>query len=91
MTPTQSRILNSDFCDKGEDLLYGQWSQLEEGHCVIFQRDEEPPLAGIVDMRTEDASVFWVFLNNGRGRIAVYADEGTSVWLPKTTGCDAQR
>jgi hypothetical protein len=91
MTPIQSRILNSVFCDKGEDLLYGQWSQLEEGHRVIVQRDDQPPLAGIVDMRTEDASVFWVLLNGGRGRIAVYADEGTSVWLPKTTGCDAQR
>lgn len=83
MTPIQSSILNSVFCDKGEELLYGQWSQLEEGHCVIVQRDDEPPLAGIVDVRTEDASVFWVLLNNGRGRIAVYAAEGTSVWLPK--------
>jgi hypothetical protein len=68
--------------DKGSELPPGEWEQLEEGHYVMVQRDGEPVLAGEVDIRTHDASVFWVWLDGGRGRIAVYSDEGTHVWLP---------
>ena len=69
--------------EKGYELPSSQWGQLEEGHYVMVQRDGEPLLAGEVDTRTQDASVFWVWLDGGRGRIAVYADEGTCVWLPR--------
>lgn len=76
-------LLASVAYDKGNELPSSQWGQLEEGHYVIVQRDGEPLLAGEVDVRTQDASVFWVWLDGGRGRTAVYADEGTSVWLPR--------
>ena len=65
------------------ELPLGDWGQLEEGDYVMVQRDGEPLLTGAVDVLTRDASVFWVWLDGGRGRIAVYADEGTSVWLPE--------
>lgn len=69
--------------DKGDELPSSQWGQLEGGHYVMVQRDGEPLLTGEIDVVCHDASVFWVWLDAGRGRIAVYPDEGTSVWLPK--------
>jgi hypothetical protein len=35
----------------------------------------DPP--GAIDVLTGDASVFWVWLDGGRGRIAVYVDVET--------------
>ena len=69
--------------DKGDELPCSDWGQLKEGHFVMIQRNGEPLLVAEVDVVTHDASVFWVWLDGGRGRIAVYADEGTCVWLPK--------
>lgn len=68
--------------DKGNELPPSQWEQLQEGHYVLVQREDEPLRVGEVDVLTQDAAVFWVWLDGGRGRIAVYADEGTCVWLP---------
>lgn len=72
--------------DKGTELPPWQWSQLEEGHRVLVQREGGAVLSGIVDTHTADGSVFWAWLDRGRGRIAVYANEGTHVWLPKGYG-----
>jgi hypothetical protein len=84
MTSTQPRTPGSLLCDTDEELSSSQWVQLEKGRSVIVQRNDEPPLAGKVDTRTEDASVLWVWLDDGLGRIAVYADEGARIWLPKS-------
>jgi hypothetical protein len=35
------------------------------------------------DDLTGDASVIWIWLDGGRGRIALFDEEGTRVWLPK--------
>ncbi|PTT68773.1 hypothetical protein [Arthrobacter sp. HMWF013] len=75
---------------KGSKLPAREWGQLEEGHYVMVQREGEPILTGEVDARTKDGSVFWVWLDGGRGRIAVYADEGTRVWLPKGYRLEAE-
>jgi hypothetical protein len=69
--------------ERGRELPWSEWTQLEEGHCVIVQRDGGRVLSGEVDVVGHDASVFWIWLDGGRGRIAVYPDEGTSVWLPE--------
>jgi hypothetical protein len=53
------------------------------------QRNGEFPLVGEIDELTHDASVFWVWLEGGRGRIAVYTDEGTSVWTLKGSQLNA--
>jgi hypothetical protein len=47
----------------------------------VVKRDGEGILAEATDVLTEDASVFWVWLGGGRGRIAVYVHEET--WLPE--------
>lgn len=66
----------------GEELPCTDWGVLEEGQFVMVQRSGEPILPGQVDVICPDASVFWIWLDRGRGRIAIYADEGTIVWLP---------
>lgn len=67
---------------KGYELPATMWGQLEKGHYVVVQRDGEPKLGGEVEAIALDASIFWVRLDQGRGRIAVYVDERTRVWLP---------
>lgn len=68
---------------KGDELRCFEWDQLEEGDCVIVQRDGGPLVKGKVDVVTDDGSIFWVLLDGGLGRISIYADEGTRVWLPE--------
>jgi hypothetical protein len=68
--------------DKRDQLSPANWGQLREGERVIVQRDGGPLLTGKVDLVASD-SVFWVWLDGGCGRIAVYADEGIRVWLPR--------
>jgi hypothetical protein len=72
--------------DKGNALPGSMWGQLEEGDYIIIERDGEPTMGGEVEIVSADASVFWVRIDRGRGRIAVHADAGTSVWLPKDLG-----
>ena len=68
---------------QGNELPPSEWGQLEEGDHVMIQRDGEPLRLAKVDALTQDASVVWVCLDGGRGRIAVYPDEGTCIWLPE--------
>lgn len=56
---------------------------MEEGVYVLVERDSSPLHGGEVDEITNDASVVWIWLDGGRGRIALFEDEGTRVWLPK--------
>lgn len=69
--------------EKGKELPPSEWDQLEPGHLVMVQRGDEPLSSGEVDVRAYDADVFWMWLDGGRGRVAVWADERTHVWLPR--------
>jgi hypothetical protein len=61
----------------------------EERECsFIVKRDGEGLGAGAIDVLTEDASVFRVWLDGERERIAVYADDETCVWFPRATGSE---
>ncbi|MBT8160962.1 MULTISPECIES: hypothetical protein [Arthrobacter] len=70
--------------EPGAELSHGQWKKLEEGQYVIIQRLGEPVRAGEIDILNYHATIFWVQIDGG-GRVAVYEDDGTRVWLPK--GC----
>ena len=70
---------------EGDDLPYRKWDQLKVGCHVMVQREGQSLLKGEVDVISPDAAIFWVWLDGGRGRIAVYGDENTYVWLPKGT------
>ncbi|ASN20011.1 hypothetical protein [Arthrobacter sp. YN] len=69
--------------EKGDELQSDDWALLEEGIYVLVERDNGPVLGGEVDELTRDASVVWIWLDGGRGRIALFRDEGTRVWMPK--------
>lgn len=81
--PDTAGLFGAAGYEKGEEFFCSDWGQLEEGHYVIVQRYSEPPIAGEVDVVADDGSVFWVWLEGGRGRIAIYVDEGVRVWLPR--------
>jgi hypothetical protein len=72
-----------------ETPCLAEWRQIEEGDIVVVKRDREPILAGKVDLRAGDASVFWVWLDGGSGCIAVFPYEGTCVSLPRSHRTEA--
>ncbi|MFS2087734.1 hypothetical protein [Paenarthrobacter nicotinovorans] len=69
--------------EKEDELQSNHWALLEEGVYVLVERDNGPVLGGEVDELTRDASVVWIWLDGGRGRIALFRDEGTRIWMPK--------
>ena len=52
---------------------------LKSGDEVIIERAGELPQRGEVDDVNEDASIFWIHLYGGRGRILVYEGDGSVV------------
>ena len=69
----------------GAELSPSQWKQLEEGQYVLVQRQGAGVRGGEVDVLTAHATIFWVLLDGGQGRIAIFDDEDIRVWLPR--GC----
>jgi hypothetical protein len=57
-----------------------EWIHLNEGQRVVTRRPREYPRAGEIDAVSDDAFVFWVWLDNGEGRIVVNAQDDVSVW-----------
>ncbi|MHA7140107.1 MULTISPECIES: hypothetical protein [unclassified Arthrobacter] len=52
------------------------WSTLRRGQRVAFNHDSDGPVAGVVEMRTDDASVLWIQLNEGAGRRLIHCEDG---------------
>lgn len=69
----------------GAELSPSQWRRLEEGQYVLVRRQGEALRGGEVDVLNYHATIFWVQLDDGQGRIAIYDDEDIRVCLPK--GC----
>jgi hypothetical protein len=57
------------------------WAQLKQSDRVSIQLENGSLTAGTVDMVTPDGSVFWVWLNNGLGRIALHHGDNIQVRL----------
>lgn len=68
----------------GDELPHYQWNQLGEGDGVTVQREDQTRVFGKVDVVADDGSIFWIWLDNGNGRIAIYGGHETHVWLPET-------
>ncbi|BAS11967.1 hypothetical protein AHiyo8_02700 [Arthrobacter sp. Hiyo8] len=60
-------------------MTYDDWIYLNAGDEVVVQRLGQPPLPGQIDEINEDATIFWVLLHCGRGRIMVYEHDGSVV------------
>jgi hypothetical protein len=60
-------------------LAFNDWVYLNPGDEVVVQRVGRSPYQGWVDDINDDASVFWVWLNDGRGRILVHAGDDSII------------
>jgi hypothetical protein len=52
------------------------WSGFKRGEQITFQHPAGTQLCGVLDMRTDDASVVWIQLNDGGGRRLVHRGDG---------------
>ncbi len=52
------------------------WSGFRRGEHVTLQHPAGTQLRGVLDMRTDDASVLWILLNDGGGRRLVHRADG---------------
>ena len=52
------------------------WSGFRGGQQVVLQHASGSKLGGVLDMRTDDASVVWVLLHDGGGRRLIHREDG---------------
>lgn len=63
------------------ELPRAEWTGLRPEDRVRVQLERRTTEAATVDMIADDASVFWVWLDNGRGRVAIHRDDDVKVWF----------
>ena len=71
---------------RGSALTTDDWVWLNPEDRVKVQLDSEVVAAGFVDIVAPDASIFWIWLDGGRGRVALHMDDHVSVWLEEEQG-----
>lgn len=52
------------------------WSGVRRGEHITLQHPAGAQLSGVLDMRTDDASVVWIQLHDGGGRRLVHRADG---------------
>lgn len=57
------------------------WVWLNPNDRVRIKRENEYVVLGTVDDVSPDASIFWIWLDGGQGRVAIHEDDNTSVWF----------
>jgi hypothetical protein len=65
-------------------IPYENWVLLNPDDEVVVQRVGEQPASGTVDVVADDASIIWIWLDGGRGRIAVWEEDGSYLWRGHT-------
>ncbi|MHA7220637.1 hypothetical protein ACX80L_17345 [Arthrobacter sp. MDT1-48-3] len=58
------------------DPDHQDWSGITRGDDVTLQHATGTQLRGVLDMRTDDASVLWIRLHDGGGRRLVHRADG---------------
>lgn len=66
--------------NKGEALGPDQWTELDTDHRVTIRTPQGHIVCGSVDVIADDASIFWVWLDNGGGRVAIHEGDDAKVW-----------
>lgn len=77
--PTQLAGETGDVVPLFRRLPFNDWVYLNPGDEVVVQRVGHSAYPGYVDDINEDASVFWVWLDDGRGRILVQAGDDSII------------
>jgi hypothetical protein len=57
-----------------------EWTELDVDHRVTVHTDEGRILCGSVDVIADDASIFWLWLDDGGGRVAIHEADDVKVW-----------
>lgn len=60
-----------------------EWTELDADHRVTVHTGEGGTLCGSVDVVADDASIFWLWLDNGGGRVAIHEGDDVKVWRTK--------
>lgn len=55
------------------------WRNLKSGERVTVIQNGNTPLTGTVDVRTQDGSTVWVWLDQGLGRVAISEGDYTEM------------
>lgn len=63
-----------------EPLLMKQWKYLWPHEFIELRRGNIVLGTGYVDETTDDASIIWIHLANGRGRILIHHNDGIDIW-----------
>jgi hypothetical protein len=61
-------------------LALDDWVFLNAGDPVIVQTSEGRTVSGSIDIVADDASIFWIWVDGGGGRIAVQEEDRSRVW-----------
>ncbi|WP_021474421.1 hypothetical protein [Paenarthrobacter ureafaciens] len=61
-------------------LTDSQWDTLEAADRVAIRRQGENLQTGTVDGPIENPDVFWVWLDEGRGRVLLHRDDEPRIW-----------
>ena len=62
-------------------LRLDDWVRLNADDIVVVRTPDGYTKAGLVDAVANDASVFWLWLDGGGGRMAILEEEGCDVWI----------
>lgn len=57
-----------------------EWHILEETDRVAIRRQGETLQTGTVDGPIENSNVFWVWLDQGKGRVLLHRDDQPRIW-----------
>ena len=57
-----------------------EWTELDVDHRLTVHTGEGRILCGSVDVIADDASIFWLWLDNGGGRVAIHEGDDVKVW-----------
>lgn len=66
-------------------LTYEDWVDLNSGEKVLIKRPREIAAYGTVDDISDDASCFWVWLDEDQGRVLISEGDGSTVWASRTS------
>ncbi len=67
--------MDTSFIPAGEPDVQ-DWSGFVRGEHMILHDRAGIQLRGVLDMKSDDASVVWIQLNNGEGRRMVHREDG---------------
>lgn len=65
----------------GPPLTTDDWVFLNPNDRVLVRARDASLESGVVDVVASDASVFWIWLDGGRGRITIHESDVVQVWF----------